>query len=279
MEILAIILNFLDFRTQKNLISASKKNRVLVDYLTIKECVYVNEKTTKSHFYDYLEYIAVYNIPKRYPKKLKKLNIDYNCYKPITNIPMSVTHLRFNGYCIGCVSQSNIKYLTFSDYFDRPVSKGDIPTSVTHLKFGYKFNQRLAPGSIPSSVTHLKFGHDFNQSIKNVIPNSVICLIFGARFNQPIICGNIPDSVEYLVFGWDFNQSIENCIPESVIHLEFGRRFNRSIWKCIPSSVQRLRFDNKLDKDTIKYCVPDTVKKLAFRNYISPTWESFWGSK
>jgi len=169
------------------------------------------------------------------------------------------------------IISSNVKYLTFSARFNRPI-KGLFPLSVTHLDFGDWFNQSvkscISPsvthlifskdfnktvyGRIPSSVTHLTFGDHFNRSIYQCIPSSVTHLTFGLWFFKNIR-GNIPTSVTHLVFmdyfsGWD-----NNDIPISITHLTLGGYIEERVLLIVPTSVIKLNLLQNADKDRKRY--------------------------
>ena len=191
-EIKAIILDFLDYKSQIKFVFASKNNQLLIKYWIIHDMIVINNKSLKISYYDCFENILINELLLIYPKKLKSLKFNGFFKKSIQD----------------CILQSVTK-LVFGFNFDQPIKK-IIPSSVTHLTFGHCFNQSVK-NCIPSLVTHLTFGHCFDQPIENSIPLSVTKLVFGWNFNQSIK-DSIPSSVTYLEFGGGFNQSIKNCI-------------------------------------------------------------------
>ena len=166
-EIMAMILDLLDYKSQIRLIFASKTNKYLIKYWTITERTDVNKNILKWPYYDNLINIYVYELLKVYPKRLR--------------------------------------YLTFSRYFNEPINKDSIPTTVTHIKFGDFFNQSV--NKLPSSIESIKFGSCFNQSVDK-LPSGARSVRQNLVFSENEIRRK-PSSIKSIEFDGSFNQTVD----------------------------------------------------------------------
>ena len=232
-EIMVMILNVLDFKSQIRFIFTSKKNKHLLKYWIITERIYVNKKVLKWSHYDNLINIVIDKLLENYPKNLQFLSFDRIFNKPINgdSIPKTVTYIHFGWYFNQTVDNlpTSIIHLIFGRDFNQPPN--NIPTSVKYLIFGHDFNQSV--DKLPSSIKNIEFGHHFNQTVDK-LPSFIKNIEFGHRFNQSV--DKLPSFIKNIEFGCNFNQSIKN-LPSTVTHLEIGWEFNRPL-KDIPNRVR-----------------------------------------
>ena len=162
-EIVLIILNFMDFKTQiKFVFLISKTHEYLIEFWKIKK-VLINDEILNWCHYDLLTNIEIDKPLKIYPKNLQYLSFNENFNKSKINsssnntcsfwqnIPSTVSHLKFH-----CDFNTIIKNLplsitdlNISNYFR---IKEKIPETITHLtlkSFQYKKKH------LPKLLTHL----------------------------------------------------------------------------------------------------------------------------
>ena len=167
-EIMIMILDLLDFKSQIRLIFTTKTNKYLMGYCKITEKIYINEKVLKWPYYDHLINICVYKLLKIYPKKLQYLTFSWDFNEPINrdNIPKSVTSIKFGEKFNRSVDELPllIKSIEFGRHFNQTVD--NLPSSIESIKFGHEFNQTV--DKLPSSIKNLEFDHDFNQSVEKL---------------------------------------------------------------------------------------------------------------
>ena len=250
-EIMIMILDLLDFKSQTRFIFVSKVNKHLSKYWKITKQIHINKKVLRWHYYDNLENIKINKLLKIYPKKLRSLTFDNNFDDSIKNIPKSVDKLQKEAPNFRQNRKpSSIKNIKFGFHFNQKVDK--LPLSIKNITFGYKFNQTV--DKLPKSIKSIKFGHSFNKSIDK-LPSSIKHIKFGFDFNQSV--DKLPSSVKSIEFGWCFNQSVdklpsgarsvrqnlvfpENDIrrkPSSIKSIKFGYAFNQSVDK-LPSGAR-----------------------------------------
>ena len=92
-EIMVIILDLLDFKSQVRFIFATKTNEYLIEYLTITEMIFMDEKVLKWPYYNNLINIKINKLLEIYPKKLQYVSFNWTFNKLIKNLPLTVTHL------------------------------------------------------------------------------------------------------------------------------------------------------------------------------------------
>ncbi|GAM18189.1 hypothetical protein SAMD00019534_013640 [Acytostelium subglobosum LB1] len=88
-------------------------------------------------------------------------------------------------------------YMQFiqSEIFNRLITPGMLPDTLTTLSFPSVFKQILNVGDIPSSVTKIVFGYQYNEVLKaSVLPSSLTTLKFGSMYNRFIEPGVIPEN-------------------------------------------------------------------------------------
>lgn len=229
-EIMVIILDLLDFKSQIRFIFASKTNKCLTKYWTINKKINVNEKILNWNYYDNLGNILTSKLLDVYPQKLRRLTFNNMFNEYISKkLPSSITHL------------------TFGYWFNRPIY--ELPISIKYLKFGSKFNQPIF--QLPKSVKHIQFGYEFNQSLKN-LPVSITHLTVGWLFDKFM---DIPSSISHLTVD---DHNINYRIPNTITHLKCCSTEN--IYIRVPSSVTHLTIDNY---GKIIGEIPDTVTHLT----------------
>jgi len=132
------------------------------------------------------------------PENLKKLEFGCMYNQPLTKyLPSNLTILKFNGRF---------------NQFNQPLSRGDLPKSLTFLEFGYRFNQPLVQGDLPLGLSHLIFGGQFNQIIKHgVLPFDLLQLEFGYDFffDQSFAQTGLPSNLTHLTFWLNRGQSFD----------------------------------------------------------------------
>ncbi len=145
---------------------------------------------------------------------------------------------------------NKLQGLTFGEYFDQPLNKGDLPARLRQLTFGVLFDQPLKKGDLPASLTHLTFGK---------------------YFNQPLNLADLPANLTHLTFGEFFNQPLnKGVLPASLTHLTFGKRFNKPLKKGdLPEGLQSLVFEGS--SDVIKKGVlPSSLNRLVINGKVIP---------
>ncbi len=225
-DLLLCITKFLSPNDNNNLFKVNKcinksKNKCKITYYLEKEIRFSKlikldkfQNKYTNIFYD------LYDFDSSLLHNIKRLTFGHNFYKPINNLPNSITHLSFFN----------------SSTFNQLIN--NLPNSITHITFGKYFNQPV--DNLPQSIKNLTFGWFFNKPINN-LPNSITHLTFGRNFNQPII--NLPNSITHLTFGCEFNQLIDN-LPNSITHLTLGNFFTQPI-NNLPNSITYLSLNNR----------------------------------
>lgn len=204
-EVIELIFDMLDLKSQIMFFSISTKYKYLCQYFRIKRNVIVNNINV--YYYNALTNITINTLLAKYPKNLRVLKFDDRFNQPIKDHKLP-----------------NVTKLIFGWRFNQSIKKS-IPDTVRYLEFGNEFDQSIK--FLPPLLTHLIFGFFFNKSIKNRIPLTVKYLVFGDRFNHPVCDLNnefIPRTIEYLKFGSNFNQSIKNLtfdLKSLTVHRSF----------------------------------------------------------
>ncbi|KYQ90189.1 hypothetical protein DLAC_08787 [Tieghemostelium lacteum] len=112
----------------------------------------------------------------------------------------------------GHLNQCDMELLVFGKFFNYPLNRDWIPTSLLYLCLSDMYNQPIS--YLPDKLIHLRFGNCFNVSFSFKLPSTLKILEFGSSFNQDNITEDIiPPSVTYLFLGSSFNQPIKYLPP------------------------------------------------------------------
>ena len=127
-EIMVIILEFLDFRSQIRFIFASKTNKCLTKYWTINKKFHINDKIIRWHYYHNLGNIVTHKFLDIYPKGLQHLTF-HLCHcisNEIHKLPSEARSIRQNlVFPENEIRRkpSSITRLTLGGIFNRPIDK------------------------------------------------------------------------------------------------------------------------------------------------------------
>ena len=210
-EIVLIILNFMDFKTQiKFAFLISKTHKCLIEFWRIKQ-VLINDKILNWCHYDLLTDIEIDKPLKIYPKNLRYLSFNENFDKSKIN------------------SSSNNTYSFWQN----------IPSTVSHLKFHCDFNTIIK--DLPSGARSIRQNLVFSENEIRRKPLSITHLDIANSFN---IKEKIPETITHLTLR--VNQYKEKYMPQLVTHLTLIG-FNLGSISKIPETVTHLTIDGFVD--------------------------------
>ena len=215
------------------------------------------------------------------PKHCNALQINYTRVLRAGNIPSHVTKFYF------CAN------------YDRPVTKGVIPNTVTHLEIGEKCIWLTNPDMLPDSLETLVLnGYAPLQSRK--LPNSLKKLVLNGRFFNSYDLQIIPSSLEFgehcdvslhfyytkgssgidvmhplhktkikkLILSEKFDVPLfSSNLPENLVWLKFGKYFNQEIHiDVLPETLRHIEFGKSYNQKVYLDFIPKSIETVVVRN-------------
>ena len=143
-----------------------------------------------------------------------------------------------------------------------------LPSALTHLTFGGTFNRPISIGVFPPTLTHLsrQFGDcEFGDAYCE--PRA---------FNQIIPIGGLPAALMTLIFTGRFNSALNvGVLPYSLTHLEFSGDFNLPLYPGVLSpSITLLALSETIDHDLPVSVLPSSLRVLMFPRHNSRKFDA-----